>query len=182
MLRVTGGKDKGRKLKGPQGHEFRPSTGRVKEYIFSILFDHIIEAEFLDLFAGSGSLGIEALSRGAASGTFVDAERKSIEILKYNLALCGYQKHVRVIQGDVFTVFHRLSEEGAVFDLILADPPFKGMYHENIVQRVAENRLLKKDGILIIEHEQHDVVQDTLPLSLKREKKFGHCAISIYGR
>ena len=174
-----GGKDRGRKLKGPSGTEFRPSTGRVKEFIFSYLFD-VTGTVFLDLFSGTGSIGIDALSRGAVSGVFVEQSYRHLSLLRHNLAACGYTDNTRIIQGDVFTAIRTLAEQAQQFDLIFADPPFKAMYRSEIVESIARSGILKEDGFLIVEHEQHDEDNRSHPFAMIRQKKFGHCVISIY--
>lgn len=174
-----GGKDRGRKLAGPSGTEFRPSTGRVKEFIFSYLFD-VTGTTFLDLFAGTGSIGIEAFSRGAARGTFIEQSHRHLSILRRNLETCGYTATARVLQGDVFSLMERLGGAAEQYDLIFADPPFKAMYRSRILAVIAGSGILKKSGVLLIEHEQHDEETEPHPFSMIRQKKFGHCVISIY--
>jgi len=180
LLRIMGGIDRGRKLKGPQGTEFRPSTGRVKEFIFSYLYD-VSEYTVLDLFSGTGSIGIEAISRGAAGVTFVEQSYQSLKILKENIETCHYSDRTSISRGDVFQVLDQLGDANTGFNLIIADPPFKGMLRQRIKESVARNGLLKKDGLLIIEHEQHDSDMEIENIKMIKQKKFGHCVISIYG-
>lgn len=174
-----GGKDRGRKLKGPTGTEFRPSTGRVKEFLFSYLFD-VTDAKFLDLFSGTGSIGIEAFSRGAGRGTFIERSSSHLSILRRNLETCGYTRSARILQGDVFSIIERLGSQSEKFDLIFADPPFKSMYRSAILTSIAASGILKESGILLIEHEQHDEETASHPFAMIHQKKFGHCVISIY--
>jgi 16S rRNA (guanine966-N2)-methyltransferase len=181
MLRISGGSLRGKKLAGPEGLEFRPTTGRVKEFIFFLHSQEIENSRFLDLFSGSGSLGLEALSRGAREGYFVEKSPRSIHLLKKNIDACGFSERAHILAGDVFSVLDRLGKHGEVFPVIFADPPFRESLHSRIVDAVSRNKVLKSNGVLILEHESHDVDPSQTDLVLLRQKKFGHCLISIYG-
>jgi len=178
MLRVSGGTVRGRKLKGPKGLAFRPTTGRVKEFIFSVLGSDVKKAEVLDLFSGSGSLGIEALSRGAVHVTFVEQSAFNVHIIKQNLEKCGLHDRAIVLRGDVFKTLRYL--ESGHFKLILADPPFKMSFRSRIVESVATYELMKENGQLVIEHQDNDFDSENPALICIRQKKFGHCVVSIY--
>lgn len=180
-MRVLGGSARGKKLLGPTGLDFRPTTSRVKEFLFEILGDRVIDASVLDLFSGTGSLGIECLSRGARSITFVEQSKPHLRILKQNLINCGFSGKGRTQLGDVFQTLPKFRKRGLTFDLILADPPFKESLKGRIIHSVAENRILTNDGYLIIEHDRHDQTDNQL-LTLKRERRFGDCVISIYSK
>ena len=177
MFRVLGGSIRGKKLQGPRGLEFRPTMAQVKQFIFTILADKIEDAKILDLFSGTGSLGIEALSRGAESVTFVDSSDEAVRILSRNIQTCGFEAVARVERTDVFRFLERSREP---FDLIFADPPFKDDLRLRIVKSVDPSKLLKPEGLLILEHEIHDLDQEEHPLTLIRQKRFGHCMVSFY--
>jgi 16S rRNA (guanine966-N2)-methyltransferase len=177
MFRVLGGSIRGRKLEGPRGLEFRPTMAQVKQFIFNILGDRIENARILDLFSGTGSLGIEALSRGAAFVTFVDSSDEAVRILSRNIKTCGFETASRVQRADVFRFLERVAEP---FDLIFADPPFKNDLRQGIVHGVDQSVSLKPEGLLILEHEIHDQDEEKHRLSLVRQKRFGHCMVSIY--
>ena len=180
MLRVIGGDAKGRKLKGPKGLEFRPTTGRVKEFIFSIIGPNISEGHVLDLFSGSGSLGIETLSRGAAQVTFIEQSQKYTRIIEQNVKNCHFEERSRLLQGDVFKLLEFFGKQGLKFDFILADPPFKKSLGQAIVHGVDKYKILQKYGLLIIEHQMDDRVTGDFGLTLMRQRRFGHCMVSIY--
>ena len=182
MIRVIAGEAKGRKLIGPEGTAFRPTTGRVKEFIFSYIGPDIHGAHVLDLFSGSGSLGIEALSRGAATVTFVEKDSAQTRMIRENVRLCRFEERARVIGGDVFTKMADLSKAESRFDFILADPPFKENFHTKIVAAAERYPLLDVQGELLIEHEIHDKAEAGTGLQQHRERAFGHCVISIYRR
>ena len=179
MIRVIAGKAKGQNLKGPTGLDYRPTTGRVKEFIFSYLGPSIQDTTILDLFSGTGSLGIEALSRGASHVTFVEQAAAQIKTIQSNLSLCGFETQASLLRGDVFRMIASLSDSKS-FDLILADPPYKANYHGQIVTAVARSGILKPEGRLIIEHETHDQLHAEASLACIRERKFGSNFISVY--
>jgi 16S rRNA (guanine966-N2)-methyltransferase len=181
MFRILGGVKRGKKLKGPTGLEFRPTTGRVKSYLFSFFDQDIPGSTVLDLFSGTGSFGLEALSRSASDCTFVENNRNTIQLLKNNIRLCGFENRCRLIAGDVFSVLQRMESEKRTFDFILADPPFKESLREKIARTVDLHRVLKQNGVLVIEHEFHDADAGSHGLKLLKQKRFGHCIVSFYG-
>lgn len=181
-VRIIGGRCKGRKLKGPRGLEFRPATGRARTFIFSYLFDRVRDAVVLDLFSGTGSLGLEALSRGAAHVEFVEKSFQNIQLLKDNIALCGFSGQSRINHGDAFQEIIRLRNSDRIFSLILADPPFKAFFRERIIHSVMESGILEPGGILIIEHDSHDPDNHEHGFRLIRQKQMGQSYISVYHR
>jgi 16S rRNA (guanine966-N2)-methyltransferase len=181
MLRISGGALRGKKLSGPEGLEFRPTTGQVKEFVFFVYRREIENSRFLDLFAGTGSLGLEALSRGAREGFFVEKSPRALHLLNNNFTACGVTGSAHILAGDVFSVLDQLGKRGESFDLIFADPPFKESLRSRIVEGVHRNAILKPGGILILEHESRDADSEQPGLALLRQKKFGHCMVSIYG-
>ncbi|MFO7889033.1 MAG: 16S rRNA (guanine(966)-N(2))-methyltransferase RsmD [bacterium] len=180
MIRVIGGQAKRRKLYGPSGQKFRPATGIVKEFIFSYLQLKIMNASVLDLFAGSGSLGIEALSRGASFVHFIDRSEYSVNIIKKNLVLCNFTHKSSIIKDNVFTQLPRLSRKGISFNFILADPPFKDNLREKIVRYIDEYNLLKNYGLLFVKHSKGDSDTRKQGLRMIKQRNFGINVISIY--
>lgn len=180
MLRIAGGSLRGRKLAGPKGLEFRPTTARIKEFVFFVYRDRIPESRFLDLFAGTGSLGLEALSRGSREGVFVERSGRSLHILGRNIDACGFNRQASVMNEDVFTALDRLGRKGEVFDLVFADPPFRESLRSRIAASVGSNRILGRDGLLILEHDLRDPDGDAPGLTMVRQKRFGDCVVSVY--
>lgn len=123
-MRVIAGKAKGRVLTAPKGYQTRPIPAKIKEALFNVWQTRIADASFLDLFAGSGSIGIEALSRGARKVVFVERDRRAVNTIKRNLAACNFTDGYVIYQEDVFKRLARLKETGIVFDLVYLDPPF----------------------------------------------------------
>ena len=150
-MRVIAGKYKGRKLNSPDDYSVRPTTDKVKEAMFSILTNELYGARVLDLFAGTGGLGIEALSRGAEYCLFADSSRRSLEILRSNLEHCKVAEEIRIKAGDYRKVLKNLTgriEDGLEepFDIILLDPPYDGGYMDEIFTLISEGGLLAGDG------------------------------------
>ncbi len=150
-MRIIAGKHRGRTLIVSQGMEIRPTSDRVKESFFQILSLRLAGARVLDLFAGSGALGIEALSRGAAEAVFNDSSRDSVAVLKKNLA--AVKEEGKVYTLDFRTCLKTVSGE---FDLIFADPPYREDYAAEICRLVSERGLLKRGGLLILESEREE--------------------------
>lgn len=180
MLRVSGGVIRGRLMGGPKGLTFRPTTARVREFIFYQLGKRIENAKVLDLFAGTGILGIEALSRGAGYVVFVEWSQSSLRILKKNLIHSGFSTKATIVFEDVFLALRRLGKQEEKFDLIFADPPFAENHRTAIVQTVDETHILHPQGVLIVEHDVRDRDFSQTKLGLTKERRFGDCMVSFY--
>ncbi len=154
----------------------------MKELIFSWIGEGVEGARILDLFSGTGSLGIEALSRGAKEVVFIEGSAQSLRLLERNVKRCGFSDKARILRGNVFSWLRRMGREGRGFDCVFADPPFKEALRERIVRAVDENSLLNLEGVLILEHEFHDLDSDEHGLELLKQRRFGHCVVSIYRR
>jgi len=180
VLRITGGILRGKKLFGPKGLEFRPATGQVRQYIFNLYRNELFNTRFLDLFSGTGSFGLEALSRGAGECVFIEKSIPHVRLLKKNVGICGFLEKAIILTDDVFIALTDLGKRFGSFDFIFADPPFKESLRSKIASAVSQNKLLKANGVLIIEHDFRDQDGIQPDLVLERQKRFGHCAISIY--
>lgn len=147
-MRVIAGDARGRKLSAPRGLATRPTLARVRESMFSRLSVRLDfqDLRVLDLFAGTGSLGIEALSRGAGRVTFVEAARPALAALKRNLEALGFVGRARVLRNDVIHALEILSGEGGSFDLVLLDPPYRKGWGDKVLPRLMEFNLLSDDG------------------------------------
>ena len=152
MLQIIGGTLKRKKLKSPTGLTTRPTSSRLREALFNICQSEIEGARFLDLFAGSGSMGIEALSRGAKMALFVDHDRASIQCIRSNLKDLGLIESSRVVMGDVIAMLPKLGS----FDLIYVDPPYiekneDVLYSAEVLKHIDKSQLLSPNGMLFIE-------------------------------
>ncbi len=187
-MRIVAGKFKGRRLKTIKGSEVRPTADRVKESLFRIFGEQVVDADFLDLCAGTGSIGLEALSQGARSTTFVDKNYHSIRIIESNLGMCGFDRthpHVKFIHLDARKALARLGKRKAQFDLIYFDPPYASKIHESCVKQIAEANLLSSAGVLVIEHrkvQEADWIDSLIldELILSRQERYGDTMLSFY--
>jgi len=177
-MRILGGQYKGRRFSAGNDLSIRPITNRIKEIIYSVLDDFCDNKIVLDLFSGSGSLGFEALSRGAKSVTFVEKEISSIRVLERNIkALSLTENEVSIIQSDALK-FSKMSE--MVFELILMDPPFKYMILQQLVDEIFTNNILHPKGILVVHHELNNpLLRNDVGYQLIKQKKIGRSLISF---
>ena len=176
-MRVVTGKARGRRLKTPEGEAVRPTTDSVKEALFNIIQGDIEGRRVLDLFAGSGQLGIEALSRGAAETVFVDSSRDSVKLVKENLRLCGFEANV--IQSDAL----KYLESCGRFDIIFVDPPYDSELYERVLEAVARLDLLRSGGVIIVEARKERALPDMQePYVKKKEYNYGKVKLAVYER
>lgn len=150
-MRVIAGTARRLQLEAPEGLEVRPTSDRIKETLFNILQNDIPGCRFLDLFAGSGGIGIEALSRGAARAVFVDRASAAIRVIEKNLRHTKLLKNARVLPMDYMAALKRLWSWGEVFDIIFIDPPYADGVEMNCLKEIAEKNLLAVNGTIIIE-------------------------------
>ena len=185
-MRVIAGKYKGRKLNSPEDYSVRPTTDKAKEALFSILTNEIYGARVLDLFAGTGGLGIEALSRGAQYCLFADSSRRSIELVKSNIEHCGVEEKTRVAAGEYRKILRntaRRIEEGLEepFDIILLDPPYDAGYMDEAFRLIREGGILAEGGTIVAEHKKHEDLPEVLHGFTKtKERRYGVVKLSIY--
>lgn len=176
-MRVTGGTLKGRRLSTAPGMTTRPTTDKVRQSIFNILMHEIEDAEVLDLFAGSGAVGIEAVSRGAKSAVFVESIYKPVAVIKQNLK--SLELEAQVLNADYREACRILSANGRQFDLIFADPPYEKVTPQEVAETVLQYNLLRSKGLFIIEHKSGmSISSDSIVLLKKR--KFGQTEVSFY--
>jgi 16S rRNA (guanine(966)-N(2))-methyltransferase RsmD len=175
-MRVITGSARGRKLKSPADESVRPTSDRVKEAVFSIIQFELEGRRVLDLFAGSGQMGIEALSRGAERAVFVDSSKEAIGIVKDNLASTKLSENAVVLHADALAF---LRESGQIFDIIFADPPYK----EGIILKMLPLAAARvaPGGILMVETPYGEKLPETAgDLTRTKEYKYGKTAITTY--
>ena len=179
-MRIISGRHKGRKLKSFDLSHIRPTTDRVKETLFNKLMFQVEGARVLDLFSGTGNLGLEALSRGAREVVFVDDHKSSIRLLQDNLALLKVSKEeFQITQRDVFKYLAAFDE--SPFQLIFADPPFTQKWAHEVVLAVASSRVHQNGTILAIEASRHEHIEDSYPpFKLLDRRIFGDKNLSLY--
>lgn len=180
-MRVIAGKRKGRRLKGLGGLTLRPTADRVKEALFSILGGEVEGARVLDLYAGSGALGIEALSRGAAHVTFVEADPLSIRLIRENLQVCGLMDGVEVHVRRVETFLSRVSDTVPPFRIVLADPPYHATDEVVRLAALFPSRLLEPCAIVALEHGRDVTAPPAFgPVFRSRTYRYGDTVVTLY--
>lgn len=178
-MRVTGGKLKGRVLRAPRGRRTRPTREKVREAIFDILANIGPFSRVLDLFAGSGALGIEALSRGAKEAVFVEKSKGGLQSLRRNLEELGLKDKSHILPFDVKKALRILEREGVLFDLILLDPPYGRGLVSPTLQEIRKRRLLEEDGIIVVEHAPAEEVLPPESLSRLLSRRYSDTSVTI---
>lgn len=179
-MRVITGTARGRKLATLEGQEVRPTTDMVKEAMFSILQFEMEGANVLDLFAGSGQLGIEALSRGAASAVFVDMRREAARLVEENLRLTGLKENAKVVCGDALAYLSTLREK---VDLVFLDPPYGSGLIKKSLQQIETFDILRENGIIICESDTAEPLEEmSPPYRFHRTYRYGRVRLTVYHR
>lgn len=177
-MRIIAGRYRGHRLTGFKGDHLRPTTDRVKETIFNILMPYLDGAQVLDLFSGTGNLGIESLSRGAKEVFFVEKNPKSLKIIKENLGKLNITKDYQIISQDVFRF---LQNSLLIFDVILIDPPFTHKIGHEVMENLAKSRLWNEETLIVIESSCHEKMEEAYPpLFLFKKRNFGDKILSVF--
>lgn len=182
-MRVIAGKAKGKKLLAPEGLHTRPVTDQIKQAIFNSWQFKVPGSNFLDLFSGSGSMGVEAISRGAKKTTMVDNDRNAVNIIRTNLQNCHFEKSsYNLLQADVFKVIEQMENKKEQFDIIYLDPPYTvDEIFNPVMEAIGNTHILKEDGILAIRTKKEKDMADTYGnLEKVRMKKYGISMVHYY--
>ncbi|MCJ7785468.1 MAG: 16S rRNA (guanine(966)-N(2))-methyltransferase RsmD [Desulfobacterales bacterium] len=179
-MRIISGTSKGRKLVTLKSQSLRPTSDRVKESIFNILREEIEGGMVLDLFAGTGNLGIEALSRGAKKVIFVEKGRHALGLIQRNLAQFGLEEQSEILPTDANRAIGILKQRGKTFDLIFMDPPYeKGLIEETLI-KLSSHQIYHGDSILVIEHHRRELLPPIINRwNLIRQRQMGDTVISF---
>lgn len=181
MIKIIAGKNKGNKLKFPKTLDIRPTSQKVREALFDIIGNGLIDAYFLDLFAGTGAVGIEALSRGAKKAVFIDKFSKCIGTIKENLQITKNELNADIYKDDYASGLKLLKQKNMVFDYIFIDPP----YHERLgnisLEEINKSLLLKENSIVILQHHKKEDIQENVGhLKLYKKRTYGECTLSFF--
>ena len=177
-MRVIAGKAKGIQLNTPEGMLTRPTTDRVKEALFSIIQFELPGAKVLDLFGGTGQLGIEALSRGAASAVFVDSRREACQLIRSNLKKTHFESQSIVVQSDYLDYLNRCQDS---FQIILLDPPYAQVFLENAIKKITEIDILQSGGIMVAERPLgKELPWEFGGYTRSRDYKYGKIILTLY--
>lgn len=187
-MRVIAGTAKGRTLQSLKGVATRPTLDRVREAVFNILGARVNDAKVLDLFAGSGAIGLEALSRGAASCCFNDNNKAACRIIKENFARCAFQQQLIIMSKDAQECISYLQKKGIkFFDIVYIDPPYKTESYSLLFQCLLEAELLNEEGIIIVESDKKKVLEETYCtaqnqhfMRLFKNNKYGDTVLWFY--
>ncbi len=178
MLRIIAGSARGRRIEAPEGRDTRPTLDRVRENIFNMIQNRVPGARVLDLFAGSGALSLEALSRGAAFAVLADRDREALRIEEKNIAALGFEDRARRMAGDWRRTIQTLRAEGERFDLIFLDPPYAMTDLREMTEEL--RALLAEDGMIVLERQAKASPAVAEGYALIRERTWGYCGVSLY--
>jgi len=186
-MRIISGSAKGRKLAAPKDQRVRPTADRIKEALFSIVASRLggfDDCRVLDLFAGTGNLGIEALSRGSAYAVFIDSHPESVRLIRENIQRAGVTERATVLSKDVLKGVAELAREKRLFDLVFVDPPYQQRELRNqVLALLGSGELLADEAIVIIESSAHDELPHAVgSLELNDRRSYGDTALTIYTR
>lgn len=176
-MRVTGGTGKGRRLRVPAGLRVRPTSDKVKQALFNILGEKVKDAMFLDLYAGAGGVGIEALSRGAGRVLFIDDSRDSLQAVRKNIEQTGFGERAQVVAMRAETFLKKTEER---FDVVFLDPPYT-LEQEPLLELVSESEILKPGAVVVTEHfKKQKSPARSGSLALFREAQYGDTVLAFY--
>jgi len=177
-MRIVAGSRGGRRLKAPGGLKVRPTPDKVREALFAILGADVEGCRFLDLFAGTGAVGLEALSRGAATADFIEQSRSVVRLLRENVASLGFGEQVQVWQGRLPALLGALVEAGRAFDLMCADPPYERGQLDRLLAAPALVQLVAADSTLVVEHRHAERFLPGL-WEIRQVRRYGDTALSF---
>lgn len=182
-MRIITGSAKGRKIKAPEGMDTRPTADRVKEALFNIISGKIYNSTVLDLFAGTGNLGIEAISRGAEKCTFVEHNKKTFDILKENVYDLGFGQSVEYYNQDAFAAVQKISVLNKKYDIVFLDPPYSMGLVEKSIQMIYKLDILNDEAIIVSEYDIKDNIPEKIGSIVKyRQEKYGRTYIALWAK
>ena len=180
-MRIIAGKFKGRKLNEFNISTTRPTLDRIKEPLFSIIMPYINGAKVLDLFSGTGNLGIEALSRGASFAWLNDINKSAIKLILSNVRLTECENYVKITRKEYEKCLRQAKVENISFDIIFLDPPYECNYERKVMDLIVQNGLLSNDGIIVLESDKRKDIDENVPgLKLNDKRTYGRVIIRIY--
>lgn len=180
-MRVIAGKARGRRLNSVSGLKTRPTTDRIKETLFNIIANEVADSNFLDLYAGNGGIGIEALSRGAKQVIFIDKNPQCTRIIKENLMKTELSSQAEVYTNDALKAITILARKKREFDLVFVDPPYNLGYVAKALAAIAEHKVVSKNGLVITEFgNKEDIPDSVLNLFLVRSENYGDTSLGFY--
>ncbi|GGG12745.1 16S rRNA (guanine(966)-N(2))-methyltransferase RsmD [Paenibacillus abyssi] len=180
-MRVIAGEAKGRPLKAVPGNHTRPTTDKVKEAMFSMIGPFFDGGIALDLFAGTGGLGIEALSRGVERAVFIDLDRHSIEVIRRNVEAAGMTGRAEIYKNEAERAIKLLQKRELSFSLVFLDPPYKLKNADALMLELAQRGMLEEDAIIVVEHESgHRYAEQFGGFEQYKQSQYGETTVSVY--
>lgn len=180
-MRIIGGTARGRRIKAPKGSTIRPTADRVREALFNILSRDFSGRQVLDLFAGTGSLSLEALSRGASSALLVDESTEAAGLIRRNLETLGFLDRARIWSTPVGKALGRLADEGAAYDAIFLDPPYDGGWVNRTMAMISRAGILHVGGSTVAEHSVRERVEEEYGGLVRRDfRRYGGTVLSFF--
>lgn len=182
-MRISAGQHRGRQLRSPKGLRTRPTSEFLRQAIFNVIGERIRGAAVLDLYAGTGAIGLEALSRGAAGATFVERDRRAVASLRANLTALDLGARARVLVGEVLPTLGELQEEGETFDCVFLDPPYAAEQAIGCIETLAPGGILSENALLVVQAFHKTALPGQAGV-LRRsgQRRYGESALSIYVR
>ena len=177
-MRIIAGEARGRRIEAPEGRNTRPTLDRIRENMFNILQTDIPGSHVLDLFAGSGALSFEAISRGAADAVLVDSDRKANAVQKHNTERLRYEDRVKLLNCDWTRAVQHLTDEARLFDLVFLDPPYAMTDLRNVFTALIP--LISSDTLIVLEHEAGKEIIVPEGYQIRKERSWGFCAMTVY--
>ncbi|MGL4392656.1 MAG: 16S rRNA (guanine(966)-N(2))-methyltransferase RsmD [Fusobacteriaceae bacterium] len=180
-MRIIAGEAKNRKIKSRKGRETRPTLGSVKEALFSIIAPYIVGSRFLDLFSGTGNIGLEALSRGAKKAIMIEKESEALKIIIENVENLGFTERCRAYKNDSIRALEILGRKDEKFDIIFMDPPYAENLCTKVLKAISKNKVLADDGLIICEHHLFEDLADEIDGFKKADtRKYGKKVLTFY--
>lgn len=181
-MRVISGNAKGRPLRAVPGTGTRPTTDKVKEAVFSMIGPYFDGGDALDLFAGTGALGIEAVSRGMSRAVFIDADRKAIETIRHNVQTARMEEHAEIFRTDAMQALKAMAKRSRAFDFIFLDPPYRMKQVPDLLLYMEEHGVAREGATVVVEHDAaHRYPERIGSFVMRRHAEYGETGISIYG-
>ena len=181
-LKVIGGEKRGFHLGSPKGEVLRPTSNRVRKALFDILAGRIRESWFLDLFAGTGAVGIEALSRGASRCLFIEENPLAARVIQENVRKCGFEDSAEILKGRLPSALSLVEKRGISFDLVFVDPPYESPAGSSVLRELGAGKILKRESCVVVEHRRtRPPLNEPGSLTLMRTVDYGDTALSFFG-
>jgi 16S rRNA (guanine(966)-N(2))-methyltransferase RsmD len=181
VVRIISGEFRGRRLRAPDGLATRPTSDRVRESLFNIVAARVPGSRFLDLFAGSGAVGLEAISRGADEAVFVEQSRRALEQIEQNIAHCGVEDRSRIVAKDAQAALKTLAAAGEEFDLVYVDPPYDADLYLPVLRALGRSGLVASDGLVVVEFRSRERLPDEAgDLRHYRDVRYGDTTLAFY--